>query len=150
MCADTPAHSNRLCLEIHCGEATSLRFGYKGRRGRYNCRQILRCYFFMHVCLCACVHPHEFACIRRPEDSLRVPQSLSTTVFWRHGFSLNLELSIRLDWLAHKPQRSSWVFVALASLNDGLQVHATVLDIFTLCLRIELRPSCLQGKHATE
>lgn len=104
----------------------------------------------MHVCLCACVHPHEFACVWRPEDSLRVPQSLSTTVFWRHGFSLNLELSIRLDWLAHKPQRSSWVFVVLASLNDGLQVHATVLDIFTRCLRIELRPSCLQGKHATE
>lgn len=72
----------------------------------------------MHVCLCAYVHPHEFACVWRPEDNLSVPQSLSTTVFLRHEFSLNIELSIRIDWLACKPQRSSWVFV-VASLDDG-------------------------------
>lgn len=106
----------------------------------------------MHVCLCAYVHPHEFACVWRPEDNLSVPQSFSTTVFWKHGFRLNLELSIRLDRSARKPQRSSWVSVVavVASLDDGLQVHATVLDIFMQCLRTELWPSCLQGKHATE
>lgn len=78
-------------------------------------RSCLCLFVYAHMCVCVsvcmcvgvCVCLSIYACVQKSESDVKcLPQSLSTLLFLRQEFPLNLELTdlVQLDWLGGKPR----------------------------------------------